>query len=63
MQTETVIFSNKPDARRVWRRLADHGVLSMLCEREVRISVPPRRTNESVRELAIKIHNEQVEKW
>lgn len=61
MQTEDIIFSNKPDARRVWRRLGDHGVLSLLCGREVRIVVPPRRTSQSVRELALRVHNE--ERW
>ena len=58
MQTETVIFSTKADARRVRNRLADHGILAALCDREVRIEVPRVYSAESVRALALRVHNE-----
>jgi hypothetical protein len=59
MQTE-VIFSRKSDARRVSRRLRDYNVLSRIVGREVWIEIPTRSDADKMRDLALRIHNDNA---
>lgn len=58
MQT-AVLFNTKAEARRVNRRLRDFGVLSSVCDRELRIEVT-KHGAERDRDLALRIHRGEV---
>lgn len=51
MQTETMIFNTKADAKRVNRKLRHGSILSAIKGREVEAYVPASMTGDQVREL------------